>query len=218
MKTRIWELTLNKKLGLTAGLLGFIALFLGNPYQGSGATVNVKELAISVEREVDHVSPEELAEWIMQGKADFTLVDIRSEKEYAEYHIPGAENIPLAVLPNAELRRNEKIVLYSEGGIHSVQAWFFLKAKNYKGVYILKEGLDGWKDKILFPTLADNATPFEKAAFEKTKAVSRFFGGTPLSGGGEKEVRPRISMPQLDAPASPGTQTGAQKKKKKEGC
>lgn len=211
-------MTLNKKLGLTVGFLGFVAVFAGNPYKGSGATVNVKELAISVEKEVDHVSPEELADWIMQGKADFRLVDLRSEKEFAEYHIPGAENIPLATIPEADLLRSEKIVLCSEGGIHSAQGWFFLKAKDFKAVYILRGGLDEWKDKILFPKLAVNATAYDKAAFEKAKAASAYFGGTPISGVTDQSVQPQVALPKIEMPSQANPKAGPQKKKKKEGC
>ena len=88
---------------------------------------------------------------LIQGKSDFRIIDIRSDKEYQEYHIPGAENIPMATLEKANLMRNQKIIIYSEGGIHSAQAWMLLRAKDYKGVYILFGGLEEWNEKILFP-------------------------------------------------------------------
>ena len=77
----------------------------------------------------------------------------------------------------------KKIILYSDAGIHSAQAWFLLKANGYKGVYILRGGLEEWKDSILFPRLVENATPAEIAAFEKAKEISKFFGGSPQVGG-----------------------------------
>ena len=58
MKNFFADLSMNNKLGLFAFVLGFLALFAGSPYHGSEATVNAKELALIVEKEVDHVSVE----------------------------------------------------------------------------------------------------------------------------------------------------------------
>ena len=39
----------------------------------------------------------DLAALIKSGMEDFMIVDVRDEQEYAEGHIPGAINIPVAV-------------------------------------------------------------------------------------------------------------------------
>ncbi len=216
MKFTLSSLTLNQKLALVAGLFGFCAIFAGSPYTGSTATINAKELAVMVEKEVDHVTVDELADWIIKGRADYRLIDLRSAKDFDEYHIPGAENIPIASLPDAGLLRNEKIILYSEGGTHSAQAWFLLKALKYKNVYLLRDGLAEWKDRILFPSLAENPSPEEKAAFEKRKEVSKFFGGSPQTRNAASASQ--LVMPKLPVPSVSAAPTGAPKKKKKEGC
>ncbi|MFH0990016.1 MAG: rhodanese-like domain-containing protein [bacterium] len=219
MKKYFASLSLNAKLALTAFVLGFVALFAGNPYHGSEATLNAKELALIVEKEVDHIGVESLADWIIQGKSDYRLIDLRSEKEYAEYHIPTAEQITLTGLESAPLLRSEKLVLYSEGGIHSAQAWMLLRAKGYKGVYMLRGGLEEWKDKILFPRIPENSTPELLVEFNKTREVSKYFGGTPQSGSAEGKNSPALSMPKLEMPSSGAAPAlGGPKKKKKEGC
>jgi rhodanese-related sulfurtransferase len=216
---QLWSrLTINHKLAAAAFVLGALALVAGNPYRGHTATLNVKELGLMVEKELDHVTVDELADAIIKGKADYRLIDVRSAKEFDEYHIPTAENIPLASLADAGLQRNEKIILYSEGGIHSAQAWFLLKALQYKHVYMLKDGLNEWKDRILFPTLSENASAEEKAEFEKRKAVSLYFGGTPRTGSTAMSSAPQLVMPKLEQPSASATPTAAPKKKKKEGC
>lgn len=217
MKFSFNKWTINQKLALAVGVLGFLAVFAGSPYKGFTSKVDSQELAAVVEKEVDHVSSEELAGWIITGRADYRLVDLRKEADFLEYHIPTAENIALPSISDGQLNRGEKIVLYSDGGIHSAQAWFLLKANGYKGVYILRGGLEEWKDKILFPRLADNAPPAEVAAFERAKLVSKFFGGSPQVGGAAASSAPTMALPKLEAPAGIQPKAGATKKKK-EGC
>jgi rhodanese-related sulfurtransferase len=217
MKPSVW--TLHRILGAVLGLLGFIALVIGTPSRGSIVTLDTTELGRIVEREVDHVNVDDLAAWIIAGREDFRLLDLRSPQEFADYHIPRAENVPVASLSDYPLLRNETIVLYSEGGIHSAQAWFLLKAKEYKGVYMLRGGLDEWKEKILFPRPAVNPTPEEAAAFARAREVSRFFGGSPQETGTEQRGAAMTApLPKLPTPAAPPAGTPVAGKKKKEGC
>lgn len=223
MRLSIARWSLQSKLALLAFVLAAVAIF-GDPYGGGAVTLHPQELATLVSREADHVTVQQLADWIIKGQADFRLIDLRSAEDFAAYHIPGSENVPLADLPGQMPARNEKVVLYSDGGIHAAQAWFLLAAQGYSRDYILKGGLDEWKDRILFPTLPANATRQQLAAFEKDRQVSTYFGGTPRVGaapGAESTAMavPTPAMPKVQAPsAAPGAGPGAPKKKKKEGC
>jgi rhodanese-related sulfurtransferase len=208
-------MTRNRILAIVALVLGAFAV-LGNPYQGSVVSINTQELATIVESKVDHVTVEELASWIIQGDTEYRLVDVREEVDFAEYHIPSAENVLITDLADYPLYRNEKIVLYSDGGIHSAQAWFLLKAKGYHGAYILFDGLNAWKDEILFPSLPADATPEEQASFERARFVSEFFGGTPRTGVTGEIDEAAVPMPTIDAPARKVAPT--RKKKKRKAC
>ncbi len=215
IKEFISKQSLNIKLAGGTVLLGLIALIIGNPSTNI-SRIDEQDLAVMVEKGTDHISVEDLADWIIKGKVDYRLIDLRSEKEFAEYSIPSSENIQISDLLGSDLQRNEKIILCSKGGIHSVQAWFLLKAKGYKNVYTLRGGLDEWKDKILFPKLAVNAAPKEKAKFDKMAEVSKFFGGEPQTGLTEAAMTNMPVLPKLQMPiASPTTGTP---KKKREGC
>lgn len=220
MRKFLSRLTLNQKLGLLLFVLGLGALLIGNPYSGAVVTIDAGELGRIVQTEIDHVAPEVLADWIIRGRSDYRLIDLRSANEYADYHIPGAENVPPALLADHGLLRNEKIILYSEGGIHSAQAWFLLRALGYQGVYMLRGGLDEWKSAILFPAPPPSPSPEQLATFEKRKEVSRFFGGTPATGTSAVEAATPQPMPKLmPGPAGTGPTTGSvPAKKKKEGC
>ena len=229
---RFPALTLNQKLALLALTLGVGALFI-SPMRGGAVSIDPAEMAVIVQKEVDHVSVDDLADWIIQGRADYRLIDLRDEKAYAEYHIPGAELTPITQIAEAPPARNEKIVLYSDGGIHSAQAWFLLKARGNRGVYILLGGLDTWRDSVVFPVLAENPTPFQAERNAKLTARAAYFGGapraasaaaTPTEGApaapiaGGAPAAP-VAMPKIQTPSAPaGAAAAAAPKKKKEGC
>lgn len=213
------DLSLNGRLAAIAFVLGFVALFAGSPYKGAGATVNTRELAIEMATGADQVSVTTLADWIIQGKADFRVVDLRPAAAYAEYHLPPAENMPVAGLAQSSLQRNEKVILYAEDAARAAQAWMLLRARGYKGVYILRGGLEAWKDSVLFPRIPANPTPAQLVEFARAREVSKYFGGTPEALAGDVAGAQTIAMPKLamPAPAAAGA-PGAVKKKKKEGC
>jgi len=212
------DLTLNQKLGVLALALGAIALF-AQPQRGPFVKLDARELALVVEKEVDHVKAPELAAWIIEGRSDYRLLDLRTAQEYATYHIPSAENVQLSGLADYPLQRNEKIVLYSEGGIHSAQAWMLLRAQGYAAVYMVLGGLEAWKDEVLFPSLPADAGPQALAQFEKTAQVAKFFGGEGRLGGDAAAPAAGAELPKLAAPPpSPGPAAPVAKKKKKEGC
>lgn len=215
MKNFLVNLSGAKKLALLALILGLVAVLLGNPYDKVNTTINAKELAIESVRGSDKVDVKSLADWIIEGRVDYRLVDLRDEDSFKEYFIPTAVNIPVGKIIDAGLMRNQKILLYADDNTKAAQAWFLLKSKEYKGVYILDGGVDSWKNEILFPKLAVNASPEEKVEFDKMVEVSKFYGGSPQIG--EEISTQEIAMPKLDMPAAiPMTSTG--KKPKREGC
>jgi rhodanese-related sulfurtransferase len=219
--------TLRRSLAAAAFALGALAM-AGNPVRGHVVTIDTQELATIVGGQVDHVMPAELADWIVRGAADYRLVDLRDEAGFAQYHIPTAENVPIARLPDHGLGRNERIVLYSEGGIHSAQAWMLLRAQGYTSVSMLKGGLDAWKDQVVFPVLADNAAAAERARDERLRSISAFFGGQPRSAAAVAagaNAMPGVAAPAtpllpkaVAPPSPPGGAKAAPAKKKKEGC
>jgi rhodanese-related sulfurtransferase len=215
MKKFFSNLSTPKKLALIALLLGIIAVFVGSPYMGSKVRVNTKDLALSTVNNSDKIQPLELADWIIKGKADYTLVDLRTEDQYSEYFIPTAINNPLVQLDESDLLRNQNIIFYSDDEVNAAQAWFILKSKNYKGVYILDGGLKKWQEEVLFPKLAVNASKEEIAQFEKIKEISKYFGGSAQTD------TIKISETKVNLPTPQVTTKGnlnQPKKKKREGC
>jgi hypothetical protein len=214
MLEQLVKLPIRKRVGILAIILGFLAIFAGNPYEKTTTRVNVKELSSITVTNENSINVYDLADWIIKEKLDYRLIDLRDENKFAAYNIPGSECIPIRELFESKLMRNEKIILCSDGDALSTQAWFLLKANDYKSVYIIKGGLKSWEDEILFPELPSNPSKEQLAYFEKIKEVSKFFGGEPRSGNQntEKVIR---KIPET----APSKITITKKKKKsREGC
>lgn len=214
------RLSTSKKLAVAALLLGVLALFIGDPSNNKVINVNAQELALSIIKNQDRINVVTLADWLIKENLDFTLVDLRSEKEFNEYNIPYSVNIPVEHILTSDLMRNQKILLCGNDDVASAQAWFILKSSDYKAVYILKGGMEAWRNEILFPKFDSSATSEQKATFEKIKQVSLHFGGTPqiIAGGTASPVAMQTTSttPAPKLLTAPGKSGGT--KKKKEGC
>jgi rhodanese-related sulfurtransferase len=201
------RLTLNQRLCAAAVALGAIAVF-ADVDRGPVRAFHERDLLTTIQREADHVAPAELAAWIMAGRSDYRLLDLRDAQAYAEYHIPTAENLPLTAIADSAFPPIETLVLYSDGGIHAVQAWMLLRARGHRAVYTLRGGLDEWKDVVLFPSAPNDARATARAAY---------FGGAPRGGDGPRPALAMPALPKVDAPP-PSPAGAAPARRKKEGC
>ena len=163
-------------LAIAAAILG-----LGAAVADVRPIASVTDLAADIDADRDHVSALELAERIKSRDASLAVFDLRSQQEFDEFHIPGAKRATLADLTRGTLPKTSTVVLYSEGGAHSAQAWVLLRMRGYRQVFFLREGLYEWIARVREPRLAVDATPAERAEFARAEPLSRFFGGVPMS-------------------------------------
>jgi rhodanese-related sulfurtransferase len=158
----------HRALAIAAIVLGALAPFAGSPYRAttSSSAIDVQKLAKEVAAEEDHVTALELAAWIKDRKPGLRVLDLRSEAEFDEYHLPRSESIAFdALVSSPKFAKDETLVLISDGGAHAAQAWVFLRALGYQHVYFLRGGVGEWLDEVMNPT--------------KTTELTRYFGATP---------------------------------------
>jgi rhodanese-related sulfurtransferase len=215
-------LSLNQKLGLLGFVLGLLAVF-ANVAPARTTRVHEKDLLTTVARGEDSVTPGEVAAWIVAGRADYRLVDVRGAAAFDEYHIPTAENVPLPAVADGALGRTDNVVLYGDGSLHAAQAWMVLEGRGYTSVRMLRGGIGGWKDEVLFPVRPPSPTPEEAARFERSVQLAKFFGGQARAAaapGGADTALPVATpaMPSVPPPTLPGGGAAAAPRKKKEGC
>jgi thiosulfate/3-mercaptopyruvate sulfurtransferase len=101
----------------------------------------------------DHIDPEELADRILAGDPNLLLVDIRTQSEFAGFHLKGALNATATDLPEVlgPHKNTGIIVLYSNGMTHPAQARDALARLGFDNVYLLTDGLEGFMERVLKP-------------------------------------------------------------------
>lgn len=106
-----------------------------------------EEISREAKAKATHISAQQLS-GLLDGKEDFILLDIRTEKEYQAGHIEGAIWFPRG---NLEFYVQElipdpaaKIVLYCRSGGRSALATLTMKDMGYRNVVDLEGGFKEW--------------------------------------------------------------------------
>ncbi len=99
--------------------------------------------------EVPCVSVQELQQRMDRG-ANFTLLDVREESEYAICRIPGSRLIPLGELESRlhELPEGHEILVHCKAGPRGTKAVKLLKDRGFGQVYNVSGGILAWAEEI----------------------------------------------------------------------
>ena len=204
---------------IAALALVFVAIVLalaGTMARGGGAgPVDSAGIVQSIIEEKDHVTPTELARWIIEKRQDYQLIDLRQPWQYDDYHIPTAANVPLGRFFEEsnlkQLDRSKKIVVYGLGAGHAAETQLLLQMKGYNA-YSLREGISAWWDQVITPTSLRSETA-DPAGYQQAKQLREcFFGGAGAAAKGT--TTPAVSTPIVPPENQPGAKPEQQKKLK----
>jgi rhodanese-related sulfurtransferase len=154
----------------------------------SSSDTAYKQLAQAIVHGQDQVDADKLADWIIKGKQDFVLLDVRPQSEFTAGHVASAQSVPLTYLVEprtlARLPKDRKLILYSNGNRKASQAAVMLRLAGLHA-YSLLGGYEFWTQRVLHPTLPANAGDDEVLKFQKQQAVACYFSGNYKGGTGE---------------------------------
>jgi rhodanese-related sulfurtransferase len=194
-------LTGKRLAAMVAIFLGVVLAMASSISRGTGAgPVDAAAITEKIVTEKDHVTPVELAHWIIKERQDYQLVDIRQPWQFDDYHIPTAVNIPLSQLfldaGLSRLSRTKKIVVYGLGAGHSAETQLLLSLRGYDA-FSLKAGLSAWWDQVMTPlsVRSDTSSP---AGYRQDKQLREHFMGIAPTGGTQTESSP--PLPEVPAP------------------
>ena len=91
---------------------------------------------------IKQISPKELDQ-----KKGIVLLDVRTDKEYEQGHIPGAVHIPYSEIGERikKLKKDKELVVFCQNGSKSIWAIKRLMGMGYKNLSNLKGGYNAWK-------------------------------------------------------------------------
>jgi rhodanese-related sulfurtransferase len=159
--------------------------------------------AISSER---YISTDQLADKIINQDPSILLIDMRSEKEFNEFSLPNAINIPLKNLLDDDYigyidQDIYDVILFSNDSFYADQAWMLGNRLGFKNLYVLKGGLNEWFNTIINPKYPDETMPREAfKLYDFRKAAGMYFG---------------VGAPKTEKKAAPTKKVITVKKKKK---
>ena len=206
---REFVLTGKRLAAIAAVFLGLLIALLTTIAHGTAALpMDAAAVAQNMAEEKDHVTPLELARWIMEKRQDYQLIDIRQPWQFDDYHIPTAVNMPLPQLFQADdlkkLSREKKVVVYGLGAGHAAQTQLLLSLKGYKA-YSLREGISAWWENVMTPTSLRSATE-SPAGYQQARQLRAYFSGVAPAAAGS-------AAPQVAPPPMPASQQPPQGKK-----
>jgi rhodanese-related sulfurtransferase len=161
------------------------------------------------------VTPETVADMIVNKDPLLQLIDVRSQEEFEKFSLPGSINIPLTDLLSDQytdiLNQDVKMnVFYSNATINANEAWMITRQLGYTNNYVLEGGLNYWFDSILNPkTPASTSSDEEFAKYDFRKGAGQAIGGGATV---------QTEQMQVSDAARPVIKSAAKKKKASGGC
>jgi rhodanese-related sulfurtransferase len=142
--------------------------------------VSLTDVAQAAARQDDRVSVADLASWIIEGRGDFKLVDVRMPEDFESGKIGDAVNIPIAQLVTQDvlssLPTDRQIVVYSNGSENAAKATVMLRLSGFDA-HLLTGGYNAWQAKILNPEISAAAIDGESLEIAEQRAYACYFVG-----------------------------------------
>ena len=174
-----------------------------------------RKLRFGVSQRARTVTPAELASWIIEGRRDFAVIDLRDGEDFKKGHVRDAVSCGTCHDTAEEGRKetqetfidlSKKLVLYTDTGDETVDLPKSL-AKNPR-LYTLTGGYEAWQREVLAPVTFGGETSAEQLQTkQRQEAVRAFFSG-------ERPTTPKAVLPLAPIKrSSPHQPAGA-----REGC
>lgn len=167
--------------------LGIIILFIPEERQLKIDEASPNEIVSEINSEKKVVSADELAFRIMNTSGKLKLMDVRSQKDYQKFSLPGAVHVPIEKLTSRSMvefvnrtKNNDVIkVFYSNGNTRAGKAWMLLRRMGYNDFYVLEGGLNHFVETIFMNDKGPKPTnPVRKTAIDRYRfreSASEYF-------------------------------------------
>ncbi len=167
--------------------LGVIILFIPEERQLKIDEASPNEIVSEINSEKRVISADELAFRIMKTSGKLKLMDVRSQKDYLKFSLPGAVHVPIEKLTSRSMvefvnrTKNSDVikVFYSNGNTRAGKAWMLLRRMGYNDFYVLEGGLNHFVEIIFMNDKGPKPTnPVRKTAIDRyqfRESASEYF-------------------------------------------
>jgi sulfur-carrier protein adenylyltransferase/sulfurtransferase len=165
-----------KVLGLLVVVLAiglvFTSLKTSKKYKFSISAVALHRELVSGSHLMD---PATALELLQENDVNYIFIDIRNPRDYDNFHIEGALNIPMQRVLDDEyipyLKNSKTKVLYSNESMEADQVRLLLTQYGYENLMVLQGGALYWKENMLNADVFRSKGEFddEKLKFDLTK-------------------------------------------------
>jgi len=134
---------------MAAGLI-FMSIKTSQKYKFRKSAKEIHTQLLNEDHLMDPVTALDL---ISKKDENYIFVDIRNPRDFDNFHIEGAVNVPLqralddAFIP--QLKNGKIKVLYSEESVEAEQVRLLLAQYGYDNLFVLQGGAKYWKENML---------------------------------------------------------------------
>ncbi len=195
-------------LSYTLVLLALILAFIPSPPLQNRGNLAASQL-LKINNDQIYISALSLADMIIQKDPSLVTIDLRAQKEFKKFHIPGAVHMKADQLTNNDMLENWQMegklgVLYSTGSVESSKAWLLLRQAGFEDFLVLKGGINSWFSQVMHPKKPTVYSDDEEIAkYSLRQGASQAFN--PQKGG----------LTPITSPATAPTKSAPFKKRKK---
>ena len=197
---------------IMAVIIAFVPQNTTRPYKLTAA-----QLLEEIRTGTQFISPDEVADKIIKKDPSIQMIDVRNPREFDQFSLPGAVNIPLQDILSENnfdiLNQGTKMnIFYSNGSTEANEAWLLTRQLGYQNNYVLQGGLNYWMETVLNPLKPGSLSSNDEIAkYDFRKAASMALGGGDATSLAPASVSP-TGTPK------PGVVPVKKKKKASGGC
>jgi rhodanese-related sulfurtransferase len=168
------------KKSITATVLSLSVASIAACGPSNKTEVSLTDVAQAAARQDDRVSVEDVASWLIEGRGDFKLIDVRSAEDFESGKIGDAENLPITQLVSDDvllsLPRDRMVIVYSNGSENAAKAEVLLRLAGIDA-HLLVGGYSAWHQRILNPDISAEELDGESLVVSRQRAYSCYFVG-----------------------------------------
>ncbi len=168
------------KKSLKAMLLSIVVVSIAACGMSNESEFSLTDIAQAAARQDDRESVEDLASWLIEGRGDFKLIDVRTPEDFASGSIADAENIPIAQIVTQDvlmrLPTDRMVIVYSNGSENAAKAAVLLRLSGIDA-HLLTGGYNAWHQRILNPDISADELDGESLQISAQRALSCYFVG-----------------------------------------